>query len=110
METSDEAPAIEIRGLKSQFGSRVIHENLDLTVQRGEILGVVGGSGSGKSVMLNSIIGLKRPEGGSVRVFGHDIHADPNRRPVLEPDRRGECRGAADGAHPPLTQDNARTG
>jgi phospholipid/cholesterol/gamma-HCH transport system ATP-binding protein len=80
IETSDEAPAIEIRGLKSQFGSRVIHENLDLTVQRGEILGVGGGSGSGKSVMLNSIIGLKRPEGGSVRVFGHDIHADPNRR------------------------------
>ncbi|MCA3745009.1 ATP-binding cassette domain-containing protein [Phenylobacterium sp.] len=79
-EANSEAPAIEIRGLKSQFGSRVIHENLDLTVQRGEILGVVGGSGSGKSVMLNSIIGLKRPDGGSVRVFGHDIHADPNRR------------------------------
>lgn len=75
-----EPPAIEIRGLRSQFGPRVIHENLDLTVQRGEILGVVGGSGSGKSVMLNTIIGLKRPEGGSVRVFGHDIHADPGRR------------------------------
>lgn len=75
----DDAPAIEIVGLRSQFGSRVIHENLDLTVQRGEILGVVGGSGSGKSVMLNSIIGLKRPEGGTVRVFGHDIHADAGR-------------------------------
>jgi phospholipid/cholesterol/gamma-HCH transport system ATP-binding protein len=75
-----EAPAIEIRGLRSQFGSRVIHEDLDLTVERGEILGVVGGSGSGKSVMLNTIIGLKRPEGGSVHVFGHDIHADPRRR------------------------------
>ena len=74
-----EAPAIEIRGLRSQFGSRVIHQDLDLTVERGEILGVVGGSGSGKSVMLNTIIGLKRPEGGSVRVFGHDIHADPTR-------------------------------
>ena len=75
-----EPPAIEIRGLRSQFGSRVIHQDLNLTVQRGEILGVVGGSGSGKSVMLNTIIGLKRPEGGSVRVFGHDIHADPGRR------------------------------
>ena len=78
-DAGDEPPAIEIRGLRSQFGSRVIHENLDLTVERGEILGVVGGSGSGKSVMLNTIIGLKRPEGGSVRVFGHDIHADPGR-------------------------------
>ena len=74
-----EPPAIEIRGLRSQFGSRVIHEDLDLTVERGEILGVVGGSGSGKSVMLNTIIGLKRPEAGSVHVFGHDIHADPGR-------------------------------
>jgi phospholipid/cholesterol/gamma-HCH transport system ATP-binding protein len=64
---------IEVRGLLSQFGDRVIHENLDLDVARGEVLGVVGGSGSGKTVLLNSIIGLKEPDGGKVRVFGHDM-------------------------------------
>jgi len=68
-----EAPPIEIVGLKSQFGEHIIHENLDLTVQRGEILAVVGGSGSGKSVLMNTIIGLKQPDGGLVRLFGHDI-------------------------------------
>ncbi|WP_339913660.1 ABC transporter ATP-binding protein [uncultured Brevundimonas sp.] len=64
---------IEVRGLLSQFGDRTIHENLDLDVVKGEVLGVVGGSGAGKTVLLNSIIGLKEPEGGSIRIFGHDI-------------------------------------
>ncbi|MBB4798839.1 phospholipid/cholesterol/gamma-HCH transport system ATP-binding protein [Brevundimonas bullata] len=63
---------IEVRGLLSQFGDRVIHHDLDLDVQRGEVLGVVGGSGTGKTVLLNSIIGLKQPEGGSVKLFGVD--------------------------------------
>ena len=63
---------IEVRGLLSQFGERVIHENLDLDVVRGEVLGVVGGSGTGKTVLLNTIIGLKQPEAGSIRIFGHD--------------------------------------
>jgi phospholipid/cholesterol/gamma-HCH transport system ATP-binding protein len=63
---------IEVRGLLSEFGDRVIHENLDLVVERGEVLGVVGGSGSGKTVLLNSIIGLKEPEDGSVKILGYD--------------------------------------
>ena len=63
---------IEVRGLLSQFGERTIHENLDLDVDRGEVLGVVGGSGTGKTVLLNTIIGLKEPEGGTVSILGHD--------------------------------------
>jgi len=67
------APPIEVQGLMSHFGDHVIHEHLDLTVQRGDVVGVVGGSGAGKSVLLNTIIGLKAPEAGSVKIFGQDI-------------------------------------
>ena len=64
---------IQVRGLLSQFGDRVIHENLDLDVVKGEVLGIVGGSGSGKTVLLNTILGLKEPDGGTIRIFDHDI-------------------------------------
>jgi phospholipid/cholesterol/gamma-HCH transport system ATP-binding protein len=76
---------IEVRGLRNQFGSQVVHENLDLDVYKGEILGVVGGSGSGKSVLLRSIIGLNRPAAGSVRLFGEDmLRLSPSERSKLE--------------------------
>lgn len=61
---------IEVRGLKNAFGDQVVHEKLDLDVRRGEILGVVGGSGTGKSVLMRSIIGLQSPVAGDVTVFG----------------------------------------
>ncbi len=61
---------IEVRGLKNAFGEQVVHEHLDLDVRRGEILGVVGGSGTGKSVLMRSIIGLQSPVEGEVHVFG----------------------------------------
>jgi phospholipid/cholesterol/gamma-HCH transport system ATP-binding protein len=64
---------IEISGLNNSFGEQVIHEDLDLTVRRGEIIGVVGGSGTGKSVLMRSIIGLQQPKSGSIRVFGHEV-------------------------------------
>jgi phospholipid/cholesterol/gamma-HCH transport system ATP-binding protein len=67
------APPIEVRGLVSRFGDNVIHDGLDLTVPRGQVVGVVGGSGAGKSVLLNTIIGLREPQGGSVKIFGQDI-------------------------------------
>ncbi|HEX8222550.1 MAG TPA: ABC transporter ATP-binding protein [Allosphingosinicella sp.] len=65
----DADPIIEVRGLNNSFGEQVIHEGLELEVRRGEILGVVGGSGTGKSVLMRSIIGLQRPDSGEVRVF-----------------------------------------
>lgn len=64
---------IGIRGLRNQFGQQVIHEDLDLDVYRGEVLGVVGGSGSGKSVLLRTIVGLNRPAAGMIAVLGHDM-------------------------------------
>ena len=76
---------IEVRGLLNSFGPQVVHEELDLDVYRGEILGIVGGSGSGKSVLLRSIIGLIEPKAGSVRIFGVDMHdAGPAERRRLE--------------------------
>lgn len=65
---------IEIRGLCTQFGQFVVHQNLDLDVQRGEILSLVGGSGSGKTTLLRQMLGLERPTRGSVHVFGEDVH------------------------------------
>ncbi|MAP45322.1 MULTISPECIES: ABC transporter ATP-binding protein [Sphingobium] len=62
--------AIRVRGLRNSFGDQVVHEKLDLDVRKGEILGVVGGSGTGKSVLMRSIIGLQTPDEGDVRVFG----------------------------------------
>ncbi|MEA3008846.1 MAG: phospholipid/cholesterol/gamma-HCH transport system ATP-binding protein [Sphingomonadales bacterium] len=64
---------IEVKGLRNCFGDAVIHDGLDLAVRRGEILGVVGGSGTGKSVMMRSIIGLQVPDAGEVRVFGEPM-------------------------------------
>ena len=63
---------IHIRKLVNAFGDSVIHDHLDLDVCRGEVLGVVGGSGAGKSVLLRSIIGLNRPRSGSIKVFGQE--------------------------------------
>lgn len=65
--------AICVRGLRNSFGDQVVHENLDLDVRRGEILGVVGGSGTGKSVLMRSIIGLQIPDQGEVEVFGESM-------------------------------------
>ena len=52
------APAVEVRGLCNRFGAQVIHDGLDLRVEHGEIFGIVGGSGSGKSVLLRTLLGL----------------------------------------------------
>jgi phospholipid/cholesterol/gamma-HCH transport system ATP-binding protein len=64
---------IRLRGIRNQFGSHVVHEGLDLDIRRGEIVGIVGGSGTGKSVLLRTIVGLQHPAAGSVEVLGVDI-------------------------------------
>ena len=80
-------PPIEVRGVFNGFDGRMIHENLDLTVERGKVLGVVGGSGTGKSVLLNSIIGLRSPDAGSIKLFGRDTN-DMNEDQRAEVERR----------------------
>ncbi|WP_156679402.1 ABC transporter ATP-binding protein [Sphingomonas profundi] len=67
---TDDDAIIRVRGLRNAFGEQVVHEDLDLDVRPGEILGVVGGSGTGKSVLMRSIIGLQPPSAGEVSVFG----------------------------------------
>jgi len=65
-------PIISVRGLRTQFGPQVIHDGLDLDVRAGEVIGVVGGSGTGKSVLLRTIVGLNRQTAGTISVFGAD--------------------------------------
>jgi phospholipid/cholesterol/gamma-HCH transport system ATP-binding protein len=68
----DDDIVIRVRNLKNGFGDQIVHEDLDLDVRRGEILGVVGGSGTGKSVLMRSIIGLQTPIEGEIEVFGEN--------------------------------------
>ena len=79
------APVIEVRGLCNRFGDTVVHDGLELDVRAGEIIGVVGGSGSGKSVLMRSILALHRPQAGRIRVFGKDaLSPDPASRALIE--------------------------
>lgn len=71
---------IQVRDLTNQFGPQVVHQHLDLDLYRGEVLGVVGGSGTGKSVLLRTIVGLRQPNTGTVRVFDEDLLTLPTER------------------------------
>ncbi|MDE2265141.1 MAG: ABC transporter ATP-binding protein [Alphaproteobacteria bacterium] len=66
-------PVIKLRGVVNRVGGRLLHDHVDLDVNRGEILAVVGGSGTGKSVLLRSIVGLMTPSEGSIEVLGRDV-------------------------------------
>jgi phospholipid/cholesterol/gamma-HCH transport system ATP-binding protein len=66
-------PLLEVRGLVNRFGTELVHDHLDMEVHKDEVFGVVGASGSGKSVLLRSILGLQRPDAGVVRICGSDI-------------------------------------
>jgi phospholipid/cholesterol/gamma-HCH transport system ATP-binding protein len=66
---------IDARGIVNRFGEQVVHDHLDLTIRRGEIVGLVGGSGSGKSVLLRTLIGLHQPDAGRVLIAGRDVRS-----------------------------------
>lgn len=69
-------PPIMVKGLKTAFGDHVVHDDLDLEVNKGEILGIVGGSGAGKSVLMHAILGLQPIAGGHIELFGQDVSGD----------------------------------
>ncbi len=70
MSGADPEVVIRLRGVTNAFGTQVVHDALDLDIRRGEVLGVVGGSGTGKSVLLRTIVGLRAPQAGSIEIFG----------------------------------------
>ena len=76
---------IRVRGLENRFGEQVVHDDLNLEVRRGEIIGIVGGSGTGKSVLMRSILGLRTPNAGEIEVLGIDARSDdPKDRLAIE--------------------------
>ena len=66
-------PVLEVVGLVNRFGTQVVHDGLNMDVREDEVFGIVGGSGTGKSVLLRSILGLQRPQAGIIRINGRDI-------------------------------------
>jgi phospholipid/cholesterol/gamma-HCH transport system ATP-binding protein len=75
MASNDDDQVIAMRGICTRFGSHVVHEDLDLEVRRGEVFAIVGGSGSGKTVLMREMLMLHAPSAGSVRVLGNDLAA-----------------------------------
>jgi phospholipid/cholesterol/gamma-HCH transport system ATP-binding protein len=73
-------PLIRVQGLVNRFGDEVVHDRLDLDIRKGEILGLIGGSGSGKTVLVRSILGLNRPQGGRIQYQGRNILNLPHRK------------------------------
>ena len=68
------AALLEVQGIVTRFGTQTVHDGLNMQVEQGEVFGVIGGSGAGKSVLLRTILGLRRPNAGTVRFLGRDLH------------------------------------
>ena len=64
---------LDVQGIVTRFGAQTVHDGLDMQVFEGEVFGIIGGSGSGKSVLLRTILGLRRPDAGTVRFLGTDL-------------------------------------
>jgi len=81
---TDDIPKVELRGVKKRFGSKIVLDGLDLSIPRGESLVVIGGSGTGKSVMIKCVLGILRPEGGEIFVDGNEVtHLSGRRRDAV---------------------------
>jgi phospholipid/cholesterol/gamma-HCH transport system ATP-binding protein len=77
--SSGRRPIVEAIGIVNRFGAQVVHDHLDMQVLENEVFGIVGGSGTGKSVLLRTILGLRRPQAGTIRLEGHDITTLPEK-------------------------------
>jgi phospholipid/cholesterol/gamma-HCH transport system ATP-binding protein len=73
------AAVIQVRGIVNRFGRQVVHDGLDVDIEAGEVFGIVGGSGSGKSVLLRTMLGLQKPVSGSVRIEGAEVTRQSDR-------------------------------
>jgi ABC-type transporter Mla maintaining outer membrane lipid asymmetry ATPase subunit MlaF len=85
-------PILSARGIVNRFGKQVVHDKLNLDILRGEIIGIAGGSGSGKSVLLKTLVGLHRPNAGKVLVDGEAIQKI---RPAKKPRSSASCSSKA---------------
>lgn len=72
---STESPVVEVSHVSTRFGAAVVHEDVSLSVNRGEVFAIAGGNGCGKTTLLREIIGLVTPSSGTIRLFGVDVHA-----------------------------------
>ena len=85
MTAPSSTPKIQLIGVKKRFGPKVVLDGVDLTIDKQSSVVIIGGSGTGKSVLLRSIVGLRRPTSGQVHVFGQDILSlTPEKRSQLE--------------------------
>ncbi len=81
---ADETPKVELRGVKKRFGRKIVLDGLDLSIPRGESIVVIGGSGTGKSVMIKCVLGILRPEAGQIFVDGQEVtHLSGRRRDAV---------------------------
>lgn len=79
MTAGTEDCVVRMTGIRTEIGAHIVHRHVDLCVRRGEVLGLVGASGAGKTVLLREMLGLHRPQGGEVSVFGEPLHRDGER-------------------------------
>lgn len=82
----DQAPIVSARGIVNRFGTQVVHDGVDLDVYPGEVFGIVGGSGSGKSVLLRTLLGLQRPKAGEVWIDGRAVLREGDERAMAPPE------------------------